>query len=124
MQIRSVFVALADSEARLVEFYRQFFELEPTVHLPQVYTEFELAGLRLGIFQPKAEHRQEFQGRGSMSLCVEVEQLEAAIARLAALGYSQPVEIISASHGRETYVYDPAGNRLILHQQAEVKPLS
>jgi hypothetical protein len=33
-----------------------------------------------------------------------------------ALGYPPPGEIITASHGREIYTYDPAGNRLILHQ--------
>ena len=42
--------------------------------------------------------------------------LEQAIACLTNLGYTPPGEIIEASHGREIYAYDPAGNRLILHQ--------
>jgi predicted enzyme related to lactoylglutathione lyase len=117
LQILAVFVALADREgAALAEFYRHLFAVAPTVQSSS-YTEFTLPGLRLGIFQPKADHRQEFQGGGgSISLCVEVEQLETAIERLTELG--APVgEISVASHGRELYAYDPAGNRLILHQR-------
>ncbi|QYO64407.1 hypothetical protein [Leptolyngbya sp. 7M] len=115
--IATVFVTLADLEAGvLVEFYQQLFEQEPAVWLPQ-YAEFELPGLRLGIFQPKAERRDEFYGpAGSMSLCLEVQELEAAIERLTALGQPPPGAIVNASHGREIYAYDPAGNRLILHQ--------
>ena len=55
-------------------------------------------------------------GRGGMSLCLEVKDLEGAIAHLVAIGYPTSGEIIVASHGREIYAYDPAGNRLILHQ--------
>jgi predicted enzyme related to lactoylglutathione lyase len=81
------------------------------------YAEFELPGLRLGIFQPKADHRKEFSGQaGSMSLCLEVKQLEAAVERLTELGCPPPGTIITAAHGREIYAYDPAGNRLILHE--------
>ncbi len=118
MQMSAIFVALADlGQEELVQFYQSLFEQEPTVWLPQVYAEFELPGLKLGIFQPKATHRSEFAGRlGSMSLCLEVEQLEAAIEHLTKLGCPPPGEITIASHGREIYAYDPAGNRLILHE--------
>lgn len=115
-----VFVALADltaDSASLSAFYAAFFAQTPTVHVPQVYTEFRLPGLRLGIFQPSADHQTEFIGRaGSMSLCIEVKQLEAAIERLTALGCAPPGTVIQAAHGREIYAYDPAGNRLILHE--------
>jgi hypothetical protein len=56
---------------------------------------------------------------------LEVEQLEGAIAAieqayletpLTAFDHLLPGEIIAASHGREVYAYDPAGNRLILHE--------
>lgn len=118
MQVHMVFVALADPEGKtLVPFYAALFGRQPVVHQPPVYAEFELPGLRLGIFQPKLGHLAEFMGRaGSMSLCVEVEQLEAAIAQATALGCPPASEITTASHGREVYVYDPAGNRLILHE--------
>lgn len=118
MQLKTVFVALADlGQETLVQFYRQLFDQEPTAWIAQVYAEFELPGLRLGIFQPKVAHRSEFEGRsGSISLCLEVEQLEGAIDHLTQLGYPPPGEITIASHGREIYAYDPAGNRLILHE--------
>ena len=51
-----------------------------------------------------------------MSLCLEVEQLETAIEHLRCLGFPPLGEIVVASHGREIYAYDPAGNRLILHE--------
>ncbi|MEL6928818.1 MAG: VOC family protein, partial [Cyanobacteria bacterium J06600_6] len=42
--------------------------------------------------------------------------LEQAIACISKLGCPPPGEIITASHGREIYGYDPAQNRLILHE--------
>ncbi|QZZ19770.1 hypothetical protein J5X98_21005 [Leptothermofonsia sichuanensis E412] len=51
-----------------------------------------------------------------MALCLEVQDLNAAIAHLRGLGYPTPNEIRTASHGRETDVYDPDGNWLILHE--------
>lgn len=120
-----VFVTLVDPDG---ETLRRFYSLlfgEPTVHIPQVYTEFQLPGLRLGIFKPQKNHAAEFSGHplrylqssaGGMSLCVEVVDLEKAIAQFVALGCPPPGEIIIASHGREIYAYDPLGNRLILHE--------
>jgi predicted enzyme related to lactoylglutathione lyase len=99
----------------VVEFYQQLFDREPDLYIPDVYAEFKLTNLRLGIFKPK--HQQEFANAGSgMSICIEVENLEAAIAHLTKMGYPPPGEIVTASHGKEIYAYDPAGNRLILHQ--------
>ncbi len=51
-----------------------------------------------------------------MSLCLKVPDLEVAIAHLTRLGYPPPGEILTASHGREIYAYDPDGNWLVLHQ--------
>jgi predicted enzyme related to lactoylglutathione lyase len=116
----TIFVALADSKGNLVEFYRTLFGLEPQIWIPEVYAEFWLPGLRLGIFTPKADHLTEFQaGSGGMSLCVEVKQLEVAIQQLTVLGYPPPGSPMMASHGREIYAYDPAGNRLILHERKD-----
>lgn len=119
MQLEQIFVALAAPESEsLILFYRDFFEQDPTIWRPGIYAEFALPGLKLGIFQPQAAHQAEFQGRaGSISLCLEVVQLEAAIARLSQLGYPPPGSVITTSHGREIYAYDPAGNRLILHER-------
>lgn len=102
-----------------VEFYQQLFDRPPERLLPDSYAEFTLpGGLRLGIFCPRGDQQTEFaRSAGSgISLCLEVTDLEVAIARLQALGCPPPREILHASHGREVYAYDPAGNRLILHQ--------
>jgi predicted enzyme related to lactoylglutathione lyase len=113
------FVTLATADAEtLVQFYAQLLEQEPKSYIPKVYAEFQLSGLRLGIFNPKENHRAEFEhsAQSSMSLCLEVNDLEEAIAHLTRLGYPPPGEITTASHGREIYAYDPDRNRLILHQ--------
>lgn len=101
----------------IILFYHQFLAQAPIVHIPNVYAEFRLPGLRLGIFRPKQTNQQEFQpAKSGMSLCLEVSDLAGAITHLTDLGYPPPGEIVTASHGREIYAYDPAGNRLILHQ--------
>lgn len=116
------FVAIAASDdRRLVNFYRQLLNIQPNPYIPEVYAEFQLKGLRLGIFHPKASHQPEFaQNSGSsMSICLEVLDLEKAIAHLKDMGYPVPGQIINAAHGREIYAYDPMGNRLILHESVE-----
>ncbi|MBD2037856.1 hypothetical protein H6F76_23160 [Leptolyngbya sp. FACHB-321] len=106
----------------LTQFYSQFLSLEPAVLLPNVYAEFHLPRLQLGIFRPKATSPTPYAPVSTspsptgMSLCLEVENLEAAIAHLTQLGYPPSGNIITASHGREIYAYDPDGNWLILHQ--------
>lgn len=117
----SAYVVLASSSfAALVAFYRDFLGQEPHPHWPQRYAEFTWGGLRLGIFAPQASHAAEFQASsaGSMSLCLEVAHLERAITHLTRLGYPPPGPVLTASHGREIYAYDPDGNRLILHQSS------
>ncbi|MGF1541385.1 MAG: VOC family protein, partial [Pleurocapsa sp.] len=110
-------IATAKNED-LVDFYRQLFNLQPNPYIPEIYAEFQLKGLRLGIFQVSPSNYSEFANslHSTMSICLEVLDLEKAIARLNSLGYPPPGEIITASHGREIYAYDPMGNRLILHQ--------
>lgn len=112
------FVTLAASEFDyIVEFYTQLLGQNPAKFIPNVYAEFQLSSLKLGIFQPKKTSKAEFdQVSSKMSLCLEVRNLEDAIAHLTDLGYPPPQEIIYASHGREVYAYDPDGNRIILHQ--------
>ena len=116
--------------SRLVGFYCQLFEQEPVATIAQVYVEFQLPGLRLGIFKPKQsnetpetdgidkkDHRRQ-AGLQPVSLCLEVENLETAIAHLTHLGYAPSGEITIASHGREIYAADPEGNLLILHSSS------
>lgn len=107
-----------DDLEKLVLFYTKILQQEPQPYIQSVYAEFQISGLRLGIFQPKLQARAEFEniGKGRMSLCLEVVDLESAIAHLTTIGYPPPGEIVTASHGKEVYAYDPDGNRLILHQ--------
>jgi len=106
----------------LVNFYQQLLEQTPITQIPGIYAEFQLLGLRLGIFKPKASNQEEFvnSAQSGMSLCLEVRDLEIAIAHLTAIGYPPPGQITTASHGKEIYAYDPEGNRIILHQKNKV----
>ncbi|XHX76233.1 MAG: VOC family protein [Stenomitos frigidus ULC029] len=110
----------------LAQFYSQLLNLQPVILRPNVYAEFHLPNLKLGIFHPKETQNSLAQRREAllktqnsstgMSLCLEVKNLEAAIAHLTQLGYPPSGDIITASHGREIHAYDPDGNWLILHQ--------
>jgi len=104
----------------MIRFYAQLLTQEPKPYIPNVYAEFQLSGLRLGIFRPKQSDRIEFENSAlaGISLCLAVDNLEEAIAHLTSLGYPPSGEIILADHGREIYAYDPAKNRLILHQSS------
>jgi len=118
MQYKTAFLTIASQNFEtLVNFYKTLFEQMPKPYLPNKYAEFQLeGGLTLGIFQPKAPALTVGQPeKSAMSLCIEVSNLDSAIAQLSALGYPPPGEVVTASHGKETYAYDPDGNRLILH---------
>jgi hypothetical protein len=117
-QCTTALVTLATVDIELlVVFYTNLLSQNPNPYIPNIYAEFQLPGLRLGIFRPKETHSSEFElAKNAMSLCLEVTDLEGAISHLTALGYPPRGEIFLASHGREIYAYDPLGNRLILHQ--------
>lgn len=118
VQLLNAFVTLAASDLdQLVLFYSKLLILQPQLYIPHRYAEFQLPSLRLGIFEPQSAHQLEFnQAKSAMSLCLEVVDLENAIAHLTDIGYPPPGEILTASHGKEIYAYDPEGNRLIVHQ--------
>ncbi|MEH2312063.1 MAG: VOC family protein [Nostoc sp.] len=127
-QYTNAFVTIASVNCEeLVHFYTRFLEQKPIILIPNIYAEFDLVGMRLGIFKPKNTNESEFEAmsndkpfyvyaKSKISLCLEVSNLEDAIAHLTALGYPPPGKISIADHGREIYAYDPDGNRLILHQ--------
>jgi len=119
LKYQSAFIALAARKFELlIEFYGALLGQKPTPYIPNVYGEFNLSGLCLGIFQPKENHQDEFSGvKSAMSLCLEVDDLEKAIAFLTHLGSAPPGTINIASHGKEIYAFDPEGNRLILYQR-------
>lgn len=110
---------------RLRNFYCALLGQVPSFEFPNTYVEFQIGYFRFGIFQPKPENASEFAAptSGAMSLCLEVDSVEGAIAAvekaygaIAAIPPRLPSPITTASHGREAYAYDPDGNRLILHE--------
>lgn len=119
MKYQTAFLAIATQDLEtLVNFYQTLLENNPDPYIPNQYAEFQLeGGVKLGIFKPKDTHQNEFSQpqKSAMSLCIEVSNLDSAIAQLSALGYPPPGEVVTASHGSETYAYDSDGNRLILH---------
>lgn len=118
IEINQAFVTIATLELdALSRFYQDFLGQSPQRYVPQVYAEFQLPSLRLGLFQIRPSDRQEFinPGKGTVSLTLEVADLAAAIAQLTALGYPPPGAIIPTTYGHEIYGYDPMGNRLILY---------
>jgi predicted enzyme related to lactoylglutathione lyase len=118
------FVVFASVDiAKITSFYMEILGQEPKKHIPNIYTEFQLPGMKLGIFKPKSDHELEFSNsnHSKMSLCLEVENLENAIAYLKKLGCTIAPKITIASHGREIYAYDPDGNRIILHETDNLK---
>lgn len=126
LKLKDVFVAIAAIEFdSLVQFYSNLLSQQPNYYLANIYAEFNGSGLKIGIFNPQKNNISEFsQSAGSgISLCFEVANLEEAIAHLTEMGYPPPGKIIIASHGREIYGYDPAGNRLIFHQSHEVNTI-
>jgi catechol 2,3-dioxygenase-like lactoylglutathione lyase family enzyme len=127
MKYQEAFLTVATIDLdRSVSFYRDLLQQEPDFYKPAVYADFKLSGIKLAIFRPKASNEGEFSDskRSGMSVCLEVEDLEEAIAHLARIGYPPSGEIYEASHGREIYAHDPDGNRLILHQSiASTNPL-
>ncbi|NEQ51572.1 MAG: glyoxalase [Leptolyngbya sp. SIO3F4] len=118
IKVEAAYITLASENLQvLVEFYRRLLGCPPVTYIPERYAEFAVSGLRLALFKPNVDHQKEFIGpASSMSICLEVESLEDAIETLTSLGYPPPGKIIHASHGKESYAYDPAKNRLILHQ--------
>jgi len=98
-------------------FYEQLLGQAPDKILTQgeemTYAEFQLKGLRLGLYAPKSPTEPI---TSNLSLCLQVENLENAIAHLTYMGYKPPGPILTPSHGREIYAFDPDGNRLILYQ--------
>ncbi len=84
-----------------------------------IYAEFELHGLRLGLYRPapgSSPGSSAGSSAGPISICIQVESLETAIDHLAAIGYPVSGDILTPRHGREIYAFDPEGNRLILYQ--------
>lgn len=113
------FVALATAHFdSTVDFYQTLLAQSPKPLMAQRYAEFQLGeSLSLAIFPPKPEQKEAFalNSAGPLSLCLEVADLEGAIAHLDVQSCPHG-PVLTASHGQEVYAYDPQGNRLIIYQ--------
>ncbi|MEO1428679.1 MAG: VOC family protein [Cyanobacteria bacterium J06632_19] len=121
-QCAEAFVTIATNNfSELVDFYIQFLSQKPNNYIPHSYAQFQLSGLKIAIFKPKQSHVDEFNDsfKSSISLCLEVKDLESVMSHLENLGHPPFRQITNASHGREVYAYDIDGNRIILHQSHE-----
>jgi predicted enzyme related to lactoylglutathione lyase len=100
------------------QFYTTILQQEPTSRIRDVFVEYQLPELRLDLFKPREANRPEFQQntRSTLNIVLEVRDIEAAAKHFASVG-CQPGKIIDAFHGKEFYAYDPAQNRLIVHQE-------
>ncbi len=102
---------------QLVEFYSNILSQSPNPYRFGIYAGFRLPGLELGIFRPTEEREADFATPSrSLGICLEVQNLDEIFAAMSGPEY-ETSELISASHGREFYLADPDGNRIILHQQ-------
>jgi predicted enzyme related to lactoylglutathione lyase len=117
------FVTIAAVDwSQSVAFYTALTQSPPQKLQPDRYAEFELAGLRIGIYRPQMAEQgvpiadPRLNPYPPLSLCLEVRPLEALLQHLADRGYPVTAGIQSVSHGREVYAYDPDGNRLILYE--------
>ncbi len=110
-------IAAQDFE-RSQDFYEQLLGKAPDRTLgpadQPIYAEFQLKGLRLGIYRPQSGNSAPTSS--PLSLCFQVKSLEESIAHLTSIGFPVEGEILTPRHGREVYAADPDGNRLILYQ--------
>ncbi|MEB3274695.1 MAG: VOC family protein [Prochlorothrix sp.] len=116
--IRSGFIAIGTSDLdALVTFYRDLLDQDPQVYQADRYGEFRIPGLRLALFQPQADQADQFRSTigGSLSVCITVSDLDRAIDRCCDLHLS-PSAMQMASHGREFFVQDPLGNRILFYE--------
>ncbi|MHC5828577.1 MAG: VOC family protein, partial [Nostoc sp.] len=87
-QYTNAFVTIASISCdKLVNFYTKLLEQKPVILIPNVYAEFNLVSMRLGIFKPKNTNESEFEvisndkplcvyTKSKISLCLEVSNLE------------------------------------------------
>lgn len=116
----------AEEFAATVDFYSALFGREPDVRVRDIYVEFRLPQLRLGIFRPRQGHEAEFRnppGKScGLNMVLRVKDLDLALSQWAHLGVPPPDKITPISGGREAYAYDPCGNRILLVEMNSPEP--
>jgi predicted enzyme related to lactoylglutathione lyase len=110
------FVSLAATQwERSIAFYSRLLNQAPEALQTDRYGAFDLGGWKLAIYCPKSEEIGTDSTYPALSLCFQVPDLDETLAYLANLNLD-PGPIQTASHGREVYLYDPDGNRIILYE--------
>jgi catechol 2,3-dioxygenase-like lactoylglutathione lyase family enzyme len=107
-----------------LRFYQDLLQLAPQVLQPDRYAEFWLPDgtmvsdrpLVIALYAPRPTETPIAQPYPSLSLCLHVNSLAAAIARLESLNIAIPEGIQHRTHGQEIYIADPNGNRIILYE--------
>lgn len=94
----------------MLVFYRDLLG-EPQRLVPEKWASFSCGGTRLVLWA--ASPRPQTAG-GALQLCLEVADLDAALASLSARAICSAIQV--ASHGREFFLNDPDGNELIVYQ--------
>lgn len=113
IQVGLLSIATANLD-QLQAFYQNLLGMPPTVTLPRVYVEFRLTGLRLGLY---TSHHPDFKAcRGASSLCLQVNSLDPMLANWADHLVSPVREDF---HGREVDLWDPDGNRVVIHEPSK-----
>jgi predicted enzyme related to lactoylglutathione lyase len=111
------FVTLAAPQwERSIAFYSQLLNQEPHGLQADRYGAFDLGSWKLAIYRPKREELEPPGTYPALSLCFQVPDLDETLTHLAKLNLDPPGPIQAASHGREVYLYDPDGNRIILYE--------
>ncbi|NJM46152.1 MAG: VOC family protein [Alkalinema sp. RU_4_3] len=111
------FVTLAAPQwDRSIAFYSQLLAQEPEGLQTDRYGAFDLGGWKLAIYRPKLEEQEPPAAYPTLSLCFQVPNLDETLVYLATLNMEDPGPIQQVSHGREVYLYDPDGNRIILYE--------
>lgn len=68
VQCTNVFVSLPKVDVeKLVQFYTELFGKYPVNYIPNIYGDFQVPGLGLGIFKPREKHRQEWEGKRTLN---------------------------------------------------------
>lgn len=110
------FVSLAAPQwQRSIAFYQALLAQPPQSLQPDRYGVFDLGGWQLAIYRPKVDELGPQAVYPALSLCFQVPDLDQTLAHLSRLNLD-PEPIQTASHGREVYLYDPDGNRIILYE--------
>ena len=109
-------VLAANEPAVLATFYGTLCGIDPGSETDLKVLRLQGAG-KLMVYRPSSKRPQPAQP-GRLALCLQVDQLEAAQALALSLGASVLEAMRQEPFGREVWLADPEGNRLLLLEQS------